>query len=95
MAMTRMITAISHASAAPVTLTYWSGFTGGDKQAYEDLIKKFNTTHTDIQIDYQEQPWDSIAQKLPTAIISGAGPDTRRGSRCRSGSKRSSGPRRS
>jgi len=65
----------SHASAAPVTLTYWSGFTGGDKQAYEDLIKKFNTTHTDIQIDYQEQPWDSIAQKLPTAIISGAGPD--------------------
>jgi multiple sugar transport system substrate-binding protein len=61
--------------AAPVTLTYWSGFTGGDKQAYEDLIKKFNSTHTDIQIDYQEQPWDSIAQKLPTAIISGAGPD--------------------
>lgn len=61
--------------AAPVTLTYWSGFTGGDKQAYEDLIKKFNSTHIDIQIDYQEQPWDSIAQKLPTAIISGSGPD--------------------
>lgn len=65
----------SHAGAAPVTLTYWSGFTGGDKQAYEDLIKKFNATHTDVQVDYQEQPWDSIAQKLPTAIISGSGPD--------------------
>ena len=64
-----------HAWAAPVTLTYWSGFTGGDKQAYEDLIKKFNDTHTDVQVDYQEQPWDSIAQKLPTAIISGSGPD--------------------
>src|SRR5690242_14012976 len=63
------------AAAAPVKLTYWSGFTGGDRQAYEDLIKKFNDTHPDIQIDYQLQPWDSIAQKLPTAIASGAGPD--------------------
>ena len=63
------------AAAAPVKLTYWSGFTGGDKQAYEDLIKKFNDTHPDIQIDYQLQPWDSIGQKLPTAIASGAGPD--------------------
>jgi ABC-type glycerol-3-phosphate transport system substrate-binding protein len=67
--------AIAPAIADPVTLTYWSGFTGGDKQAYEDLIKKFNSTHPDIRIDYQEQPWDSIAQKLPTAIISGSGPD--------------------
>lgn len=58
-----------------VTLTYWSGFTGGDKQAYEDLIQKFNDEHDDIQIDYVLQPWDSIAQKLPTAIASGSGPD--------------------
>jgi multiple sugar transport system substrate-binding protein len=66
---------LTSAFAAPVTLTYWSGFTGGDKQAYLDLIKKFNDTHPDIQVDYQLQPWDSIAQKLPTAIISGSGPD--------------------
>ena len=66
---------VGNALAAPVTLTYWSGFTGGDKQAYLDLIKKFNDTHPDIQVDYQLQPWDSIAQKLPTAIISGSGPD--------------------
>jgi ABC-type glycerol-3-phosphate transport system substrate-binding protein len=67
--------AVQAAAADPVKLTYWSGFTGGDKQAYEDLIKKFNDTHPDIQIEYQLQPWDSIAQKLPTAIASGAGPD--------------------
>lgn len=66
---------IGAAAADPVKLTYWSGFTGGDKQAYLDLIKKFNDTHPDIQVDYQLQPWDSIAQKLPTAIASGAGPD--------------------
>ena len=67
--------AMSPGFADPVTLTYWSGFTGGDKQAFLDLIKKFNDTHPDIQVDYQLQPWDSIAQKLPTAIISGSGPD--------------------
>src|ERR1700712_5356649 len=66
---------VGNALAAPVTLTYWSGFTGGDKQAYQDLIKKFNDTHKDIHVDYQLQPWDSIAQKLPTAIASGSGPD--------------------
>jgi len=27
------------------TLTYWSGFTGGDRPTYEALIKKFNDTH--------------------------------------------------
>lgn len=66
---------VQPAFADPVKLTYWSGFTGGDRQAYEDLIKKFNDTHPDIQVDYQLQPWDSIAQKLPTAIVSGTGPD--------------------
>jgi ABC-type glycerol-3-phosphate transport system substrate-binding protein len=77
LAMSSMLTIglVGNAFAAPVTLTYWSGFTGGDKQAYLDLIKKFNDTHPNIQVDYQLQPWDSIAQKLPTAIISGSGPD--------------------
>ncbi|MEO8884014.1 MAG: extracellular solute-binding protein, partial [Devosia sp.] len=74
-ASTMLIGLAGQALAAQVTLTYWSGFTGGDKQAYLDLIKKFNDTHPDIQVDYQLQPWDSIAQKLPTAIISGSGPD--------------------
>jgi ABC-type glycerol-3-phosphate transport system substrate-binding protein len=57
------------------TLTYWSGFTGGDRPTYEALIKKFNDTHPTIQVKMDVQPWDSIAQKLPTAIASGSGPD--------------------
>lgn len=58
-----------------VTLTYWNGFTGGDRATYDNLIKKFNSTHTDVQIKPAVQPWDSIAQKLPTAMSSGSGPD--------------------
>jgi multiple sugar transport system substrate-binding protein len=58
-----------------VTLTYWSGFTGGDQATYVALVKMFNATHKDIQVDMTVQPWDSIAQKLPEAIATGAGPD--------------------
>jgi multiple sugar transport system substrate-binding protein len=62
-------------AGGPVTLTYWSGFTGGDRATYESLVAEFNKTHPDIQVTMDEQPWDSLAQKLPTALASGSGPD--------------------
>ncbi|HEY4267212.1 MAG TPA: extracellular solute-binding protein [Galbitalea sp.] len=58
-----------------VHLTYWSGFTGGDSATYKKTIAEFNSTHPKIQVDFQLEPWDTIAQKLPTAIASGSGPD--------------------
>jgi ABC-type glycerol-3-phosphate transport system substrate-binding protein len=68
-------TAGSGNSNGKVTLTYWSGFTGGDQATYVALIKMFNDTHTNIQVDMTIQPWDSIAQKLPEAMATGSGPD--------------------
>jgi multiple sugar transport system substrate-binding protein len=62
-------------TSGPVTLTYWSGFTGGDRGTYESLVAQFNSTHSDIKVKMDEQPWDSLAQKLPTALASGSGPD--------------------
>lgn len=59
----------------PVELTMWTGFTGGDRGAYEDLIAEFNATHDDIQVTMEVQPWDTIAQKLPSAWATGQGPD--------------------
>jgi len=65
----------SNTPTGPVTLVFWSGFTGGDADTYKQAIAEFNSTHPNIQIDYQLQPWDTIAQKLPAAIASGSGPD--------------------
>ncbi|HMH59529.1 MAG TPA: extracellular solute-binding protein [Galbitalea sp.] len=65
----------SATSSKVVHLTYWSGFTGGDSATYKKAIAEFNTTHPDIQVSFQLEPWDTIAQKLPTAIASGSGPD--------------------
>jgi multiple sugar transport system substrate-binding protein len=58
-----------------VTLTYWSGFTGGDASTYVALVNMFNKSHPGIKVNMVVQPWDSIAQKLPTAMASGSGPD--------------------
>lgn len=59
----------------PVELTLWSGFTGGDRVAYENLVDAFNKSHDDIQVTMEVQPWDTIAQKLPSAWATGQGPD--------------------
>jgi multiple sugar transport system substrate-binding protein len=58
-----------------VTLSFWTGFTGGDRPAYEGMIAQFNATHPGIQVTMDVQPWDTIAQKLPTALATGQGPD--------------------
>ncbi len=59
----------------PVELTMWTGFTGGDRTAYESLVDKFNTTHDDVHVTMEVQPWDTIAQTLPAAWATGQGPD--------------------
>ncbi|SEE59400.1 ABC transporter substrate-binding protein [Jiangella alba] len=65
----------SGSAEGPVELTMWTGFTGGDRAAYEELIDTFNATHDDIQVTMEVQPWDTIAQKLPSAWGTGQGPD--------------------
>lgn len=61
--------------ASKVTLNFWTGFTGGDRPAYESLIKQFNDSHPNIQVTMDIQPWDTIGQKLPAALGTGQGPD--------------------
>lgn len=58
-----------------VTLTFWNGFTGPDRPYIEGLVSEFQESHPHIQIQMDIQPWDSLYQKLPTAISSGQGPD--------------------
>ena len=74
-ASTAASAAASSPAAGKVTLTYWSGFTGGDGPTYVALVKEFNATHPNIQVNMVVQPWDTIAQKLPTALKTGSGPD--------------------
>ena len=65
----------STAPTGTVTLTMWTGFTGGDRPGYAQIVKDFNASHPNIKVVQTVEPWDTIQQKLPTAWLTGSGPD--------------------
>lgn len=62
-------------SGDAVTLSFWNGFTGGDRPGVEHLVDQFNRTHPKIHVNMQIMPWDVFYQKLLPAYGSGKGPD--------------------
>lgn len=58
-----------------VELSVLTGFTGGDRAAYEQIVNRFNESHPDIHVSMDIQPWDTIGQTLPAAWGTGTGPD--------------------
>jgi multiple sugar transport system substrate-binding protein len=62
-------------SQGVVKLSFWNGFTGGDRPAVEHLVQQFNQTHPKIHIDMQIMPWDVFYDKLLPAYGAGKGPD--------------------
>lgn len=65
----------AHAGSDVVELQLLTGFTGGDRAAYETIVHRFNDGHPTIHVTMDVQPWDSIGQTLPTAWGTGSGPD--------------------
>lgn len=58
-----------------VTVTFWNGFTGGDREYLEKLVNDFNAQSQTTYIDMNIMPWDTLAQKLASAYPVGQGPD--------------------
>ena len=58
--------AVAQSNGKVVTLTYWAGFTGGDKPTYVRLVNLFNSTHPDIKVDMTIEPWDTIVPEVAT-----------------------------
>lgn len=65
----------SSASGGKITLTFWNGFTGGDRPGYEQIVKNWNASHPNIQVKMTIESWDTIEAKLPAAWLTGSGPD--------------------
>jgi multiple sugar transport system substrate-binding protein len=62
-------------SGGAVTLSFWNGFTGGDRPGVEHLVDEFNKSHPKIHVNMQVMPWDVFYQKLLPAYGAGKGPD--------------------
>ncbi|PZE77769.1 ABC transporter substrate-binding protein [Curtobacterium sp. MCBD17_019] len=75
LALSGCSTSSSSSASGPVTLKVWTGFTGGDRPGYAQIVKDFEASHPDIKVQMTVQPWDTIQQKLPSAWLTGQGPD--------------------
>ena len=62
-------------AAGRVELLVWTGFTGGDAPGYEQIVNDFNASQQRITVTMSAEPWDTIQQKLPSAWLTGQGPD--------------------
>jgi multiple sugar transport system substrate-binding protein len=58
-----------------VTLKFWNGFTGPDRPALEELVKRYNSSQDKVNVQLEIMPWDVFFQKLLPSFNSGSGPD--------------------
>src|SRR6056297_1309085 len=61
--------------AETVTVEYWNLFGGGDAEFMDKIVKEFNATHDNIEVDSTRLEWAEYYTKLKTATASGNGPD--------------------
>ena len=60
----------------PVTVLFWSSFTGKNGETETELVKRFNESQSDVVIDYQFQgSYEETAQKVTAALQAGTAPD--------------------
>jgi multiple sugar transport system substrate-binding protein len=59
----------------PVTLDFWTGFTGGDGPPMLELLDGFMKEHPNIHVRMVTARWTDFYQKFPAAVSAGKGPD--------------------
>lgn len=57
-----------------VTLNFWNGFTGPDGPALEQVVKDFNASQDQVEVKTNIMPWDTLYQKVLTAVAGNDGP---------------------
>ncbi len=60
---------------AQTEVTLWHSYRGNEKEAVMQVVKNFNTAHSDIQIKALGIPYDAFPDKITAAIPRGKGPD--------------------
>ena len=62
-------------SGDKITLQLWHHLTASDGEVFNALLDKFNSTHTNIQIEYRTMPDEELPTKISAAIATGEPPD--------------------
>ena len=59
----------------PVTISYWTLFTGGDKEFMDAMVEQFMEENPDIIVDQLTAKWENFYDFLTTAMAGGNAPD--------------------
>ncbi len=62
-------------AAAPVNISLWTLFTGGEGENMTAMLEQFNQEHPDIQVTFKVIEWTAYYEQLLTALLSGEGPE--------------------
>jgi putative chitobiose transport system substrate-binding protein len=63
-------------NAEPVTLEFWTiALQPTFNDYFNDLIAKYESSHTGVTVDWKDYPYDAISQRLLTSTASGKSPD--------------------
>jgi multiple sugar transport system substrate-binding protein len=68
------VTALGFAQE-PVTISYWTLFTGGDKEFMDAMVEQFMEENPDIIIDQTTSRWENFYDFLTTSMAGGNAPD--------------------
>ncbi len=63
-------------TANPVEIEHWYWVPDVDQEKYLDMINRFNETHPEIQVNWENVPHGAYRRKFISASQIGAGPDT-------------------
>ena len=58
-----------------VKLTYWVPFSGSDGEYMENMVKSFNESQKEIQVEFMNNNWDNYYPKLLSSLSAKSAPD--------------------
>ncbi|NLJ86451.1 MAG: ABC transporter substrate-binding protein [Firmicutes bacterium] len=70
-----LVLSLTGVSFAAVKLVFWDMFSGGDGEFMTAMIKEFNETHPDIEVEETVITWGDYYNRIMTASLAGKGPD--------------------
>jgi multiple sugar transport system substrate-binding protein len=63
------------ASAGPINIDYWGGWTGPDQNTMKSLVDKFNQEQNKIHVNFTSMQWTPLFAKFLTEMNGGNPPD--------------------
>lgn len=65
----------SEKSNQVIKLTYWVPFSGSDGEYMENMVKTFNESQKEIQVEFMNNNWDNYYPKLLSSLAAKSAPD--------------------